>query len=269
MTVEIPGFERRAITLAGADGVHKTRDVYVAGEGPAVIVMTEVPGITPHMITFAERLLRQGLSVYMPQLFGKPGAALGVGTTTSALLEVCIRREFSLLSSGASSPIVAWLRGLARLAHEERGGPGVGAIGMCVTGNFALGMMIDTKVIAPVLSQPSLPLGLTRAQRRGLHVSQDELAAVKAKVANEGAKVLGLRFHGDPLCPAARFERLREELGDGFEGIELDPRSANRAVPTTPHSVLTVHLIDREGEPTREALDRTLAFLKERLLPTS
>lgn len=267
MTVEIPGFERRTLTLAGAGGEAKARDVYVGGEGPAVIVMSEIPGITPQVIRVAERIVARGLSVYMPHLFGTPARAMGTGASVHALGQVCIRREFRVLASDASSPVVEWLRSLARLAHDERGGPGVGAIGMCVTGNFALGMMLDTKVIAPVLSQPSLPLGLTKHRRRALHVSPAELAAAKEKIANEGAKVLGLRFHGDPLCPPARFDRLREELGDGFEAIELDPKTANREIPTTAHSVLTTHLVDREGEPTREALDRTLAFLVERLLP--
>jgi len=267
MESEIPGFERRSVTLEGMTGVAQARDVYVKGSGPAVIVMAEIPGITPHMITFADRIVARGMSVYMPHLFGTPRRPLSVAATTSALAEVCVSREFSILGSNASSPVVVWLRALARLAHGERGGPGVGAIGMCVTGNFALGMVLDAPVIAPVLSQPSLPLGLTPALRRGLHVSEAELSAVKEKVAKQGLKVLGLRFEGDPLCTRARFEQLREELGEGFEGITLDPRCANRAYPSPPHSVLTVHLVDREGEPTREALDRTLAFLAERLLP--
>lgn len=260
------GYETRRTTLADDAGTARTHDVYVAGAGPAVIVIAEIPGITPDVRAFADRVVAHGMSVYLPSLFGVPGRAIGPASTTRALAEVCIAREFSLLASNASSPVVGWLRALARSAHEERGGPGVGAVGMCVTGNFALGMVLDAPVVAPVLAQPSLPVPVLPFLARGLHVSPRELDAVKGKVAREGLRVLGLRFEGDPLCPRARFDRLREELGEGFEAIELDPRHASLVHGTRAHSVLTTHLVDREGEPTRAALDRTLAFLAERLL---
>jgi hypothetical protein len=155
---------------------------------------------------------------------------------------------------------------LVRHAHEEAGGIGVGAIGMCLTGNFALALMMEPALMAPVLSQPSLPGGITRAHRAALHISPQQLACVKERCAR-GDKVLGLRFQGDSLCPPERFETLRRELGDGFEGIEIEDRHANPdALLSAPHSVVTSHLIDRAGEPTREAADRVIRFFRERLL---
>ena len=71
---------------------------------------------------------------------------------------ICIRREFSVWATNRSSPIVDWLRALSREMHTQCGGNGVGAVGMCFTGNFALAMMTEPAVVAPVLSQPSLPL---------------------------------------------------------------------------------------------------------------
>jgi len=172
-----------------------------------------------------------------------------------------------MLAANQSSPIVDWLRALARDAHAQCGGPGVGAIGMCLTGNFALSMMLDAPVLAPVLSQPALPAGLTPGMRAALHASPAEIAAAHEKIEKQGARILGLRFHGDPMCPPERFKRLREEFGDAFEGIELDPAHANPLAMKPAHSVLTTHLIDAVGEPTRAALDRTLQFLAEQLKP--
>lgn len=245
----------------------QTRTVYRAGNGPAVIVMAEIPGITPQVAAFAGKVAETGFSVYMPQLFGTPMEPMTPVSALKTLGKICIRREFALLSANRSSPIVGWLRALARQAHAECGGPGVGAVGMCLTGNFGLAMMMNAPVIAPVLSQPSLPGGVLPSQRRGLHASPRELAAAHEKIEREGARILGLRFKGDPLCPGARFKALREEFGDAFEAIEIDNRHANPQANTPPHSVLTTHLIDEEGQPTRRALDRTLVFLREQLMP--
>lgn len=262
MDPHVPGFRTTEFSYKGA-----TRPVFRAGTGPAVIVMTEVPGITPQVARFSTWVAEAGFSVYMPQFIGTPMRALSPGAVASALARVCISREFRLLGAGESSPLVDWMRALARQAHAECGGPGVGAVGMCLTGNFALNMMLDAPVIAPVLSQPSLPLGLTPALRKALHASPEAIAAAHEKIEQHGARILGLRFHGDPMCPPERFKRLREEFGDAFEGIELKASDANPREMKPAHSVLTTHLIDAAGEPTRKALDRTLRFLSEQLKP--
>lgn len=257
---EISGFEQIAFRLEG-----KKRIVYRRGEGPAVIVMSEVPGITPQVARFARRVADAGFTVFMPQLFGTPLQPLSPASVAKTLARVCISREFRLLAANQSSPIVDWLRALARQVHGECGGPGVGAIGMCLTGNFALAMMLDAPVIAPVLSQPSLPGGVTFRQRSGLHASKREIAAAHEKIEHEGARILGLRFAGDPMCRSERFERLRQEFGDAFEGIEIEDKHANPRAMKPAHSVVTTHLIDKEGEPTRAALDRVIAFFGEQL----
>jgi dienelactone hydrolase len=256
----VPGFDAMPMTLDGSE-----RIVYRRGSGRAVIVMAEVPGITPQVARFATRVADAGFSVWMPQLFGTPMQPLTPASALNTLARVCISREFRLLAANRSSPIVDWLRALARHAHAECGGPGVGTVGMCLTGNFGLAMMLDAPVIAPVLSQPSLPGGLTHAQRSGLHASEEEIAAAHEKIDQHGARILGLRFKQDPMCRGERFERLREEFGVAFEGIEIDERHANPRAMKPAHSVVTTHLIDREGEPTRKALDRVLAFLAEQL----
>jgi dienelactone hydrolase len=257
----VPGFDVERITIDG-----QTRDVYLRGKGPAVIVMSEIPGITPAVASFSRRVADAGFSVLMPQLFGTPMRDLSASTMMSAFTSICISREFRVLAANRSSPIVDWLRGLAKIAHERHGGKGVAAIGMCITGNFGLAMMLDAPVIASVLSQPSLPLGVGKKAREGLHASPAELAAAREKIAQGRGRVLGLRFEGDPWCKKERFDRLRAELGEGFEAIELADEHANPDGPKPVHSVLTNHLIDEQGQPTRAALDRTIAFLREVLV---
>ena len=177
----------------------------------------------------------------------------------------CISREFSILALKKTSPVTAWLRALAAHEHERCGGPGVGAVGMCFTGGFALAMMVDDTVVAPVLSQPSLPFPFSKKHKADIGISDSDLATVKARVAG-GACLIGLRFTGDPKSPSARFETLSRELGDGFIAVELDSSVGNPyGHPKNAHSVLTEHLDDRDGTPTRAALDQVLAFLRERL----
>jgi dienelactone hydrolase len=177
---------------------------------------------------------------------------------------ICIRREFNAWQAGRSSPIVDWLRALARVAHAECGGKGVGAVGMCFTGGFALAMMTEPCVIAPVMSQPSLPLPIGAKRSGGLDVSSKEIACIRDRFEMEDLSLLGLRFRGDNLVPEARFATLKAAFGHRFEAIELDPKDAAPA-PTSPHSVLTLHLDDRPGTPTKRAEEYVLAFFSKRL----
>jgi dienelactone hydrolase len=242
--------------------------IFVGGSGPAVIVIHEVPGITPHVVRFADWVVAAGMRVYMPELVGTAGRQPSIGYVLGSIAKICISREFAVFAANRSGPISDWLRALARHAHAESGGPGVGAIGMCFSGNFALAMMVDAHLLAPVLAQPSLPLPLGAAHRRALHISPSELQCVKARCA-AGGKVLGLRFAGDPLCRSERFDTLRRELGAAFEGIEIDDKFANpKSRNPRAHAVLTADLIDRDGEPTKMAAERVIAFLQERLRAT-
>jgi len=250
-------------TEATYDG--ETRTVFRGGTGPAVIVIHEIPGLHPGVVNFGRRVIAAGMTAYFPSLFGDPGREVGAGYVVGALARACVSREFATWATRRTSPIVTWLRALARDAHAACGGPGVGAIGMCLTGGFALGMMVDDTVVAPVLSQPSLPFPVSRAQRRDLGISDADLVQVKARCA-AGTPVMGLRFTGDRTSPGDRFARLREELGDRFIGIEIDSSPDNpHGVPRNAHSVLTLHLVDEPGHPTRVALDRVIAFFRERL----
>ncbi len=256
-------FTPRDITL---NGVSKT--VHVAGSGPAVIVMTEMPGISPHVARFSRWVRDAGFTVYMPSLFGRDGAVQSAEEGAAVFQRACVSAEFRAFAANRSSPVTQWLRALAKQAHEECGGPGVGAIGMCFTGNFALSMMLESAVLAPVLSQPSLPLD----DPAGIEIAPEEIAAVRERLEKEDLTVMAYRFEGDQFCKAQRFAAYEEALGDRFIARVLPDSAANSDVPpffekhvTSPHSVVTSHLIDEEGQPTVLARDEILSFFASRL----
>lgn len=259
----LTGFDASNFTHEGVE-----RPVYRRGTGPGVVIIHEVPGITPEVAGFGRRVADEGFTAVLPKLFGTPGKPLSAAYALGEIARACISREFHVLATRRSSPITNWLRALCRRVHSECGGAGVGAVGMCLTGNFALSLMVDEAVMAPVLSQPSLPFPISSRHRAALHVSDADLEVVRRRV-DDGCGVLGLRFTADPLCPPQRFETLRRELGDGFESIEIDSGPENiHGISRIAHSVLTKDLVDEEGHPTRAALGRVLALFRERLLPT-
>src|SRR5215468_2271724 len=256
-TDPLEDFERRQITLQG-----KTKLVLVAGTGPAVIVMTEMPGISPHVARFARWIRDAGFTVWMPNLFGVPGRPLSMGYALASMVKGCISAEFRAFAANASSPVMQWLRGLAAHAHPLCGGKGVGAIGMCFTGNFALSMMLEPAMLAPVLSQPSLPL----LKQGGMHIAPDELKAVKERLEREDLTVLAYRFRSDRICRAARFAAYQQALGDRFQARVLPDSAANPNAPMkNPHSVVTLHLIDEQNQPTRKAVEEIIGFFRTRL----
>jgi dienelactone hydrolase len=239
------------------------RSVYRRGQGPAVIVMHEIPGLHPGVIRFADRVAEAGMTVFLPSLFGQPGKSLtGRYALSEMLLNICIRREFSVWANHRSSPIVDWLRALARKAHAECGGRGVGAVGMCFTGGYALAMMTESAVVAPALSQPSLPMGPGSAGE--IDASPEEIACARRRMQDEDLSMIGMRFTSDKLVPDARFARLKREFGERFEAIELADADARPDAPIAPHSVLTLHFEDRPGSRTKAVETRLIAFFKAR-----
>ena len=257
-------FDHRQITLEGA-----TKLVHVAGSGPAVIVMTEMPGISPQVARFSRWVRGAGFTVYMPSLFGRDGAVPQAEEGVAVFKRACVSAEFRAFAANESSPVTQRLRSLARLAHQQCGGPGVGAIGMCFTGNFALTMMLEPAMLAPVLSQPTLPLN----DPAGMHIAPDELAAVRDRLRREDLTVMAYRFDGDRYCTAQRFAAYAEALGDRFVARVLPASAANPDTPpffdkvvASPHSVVTAHLVDEAGHPTIAARDEILAFFARRLI---
>jgi hypothetical protein len=251
---DVPGTSRTSVLDGWEPGEFSaagmTYPTYRRGSGPGVIVIHEVPNITPLVTRFANEVVDRGFTVVMPSLVGTPGKAPNNPLAVAALVKVCVAKEFTTMALNQTSPIISWLRALARNLHQDVGGPGVGAVGMCFSGGFALGMMVDDIMLAPVLSQPSMPFPLGSARSRDLNLSPDDAAVVAERAAN-GCEVLGLRYAGDGLV-GDRFASLRELLGDAFIAIELPSRSKRD------HSVLTEQRDDA-------SVERVLDFFVEKL----
>lgn len=224
-----------------------THPVHRRGTGPGVVVIHEIPGMTPEFLAFADEVVEAGFTVVLPHLFGTPGRPVSAGYVLDTVRRVCVSNEFTKLATGVTTPLAGWLRSLARELHAELGGPGVGALGMCFTGGFALAMMVDTAVVAPVLAQPSAPFPVGPTRSRDVNLSPEDLAVVKERAAG-GCQVMGLRYRQDPAV-GQRFETLGHELGDAFVRVEFPGRK---------HSTLTLHR-------QQEAVDRVLGFLDEKL----
>jgi dienelactone hydrolase len=260
---DLADFTRRVVTLEGVD-----LPVHVAGSGPAVIVMPEMPGISPDVARFGRWVRDAGFTVHLPSLFGVDGAYPTTELGEPIIRRACVSKEFRAFAGGGTSPVVSRLRALARMAHAESGGPGVGAVGMCFTGNFALTMTLEPAVVAAVVNHPSLPLD----DPAGLELSPEDAEAVRRRFERGDLDVIGYRFDDDRWCTAARFAAYEALLGRHFDGRVLSGEAANpdpppffRDVVGSPHSVVTAHLVDEAGHPTIAARDEILAYLSERL----
>jgi dienelactone hydrolase len=243
-----------------------THDVYRKGDGPGVVLIPEIPGIHPGVLALGNHLVDSGFTVAIPSLFGEPGRAQSVGYVLTTLARACVAREFAAFATDRQRPVASLLRALARDLNGATPGKGVGVIGMCFTGGFALAAAVDNSVLAPVLSQPSLPLPLTPVQRRDAGVSRAELDVVADRAANEGLCALGLRFSEDRISPRERFHTLKERLGDAFEVIEIPSGAGNEyGFSRTAHSVLTDEVRETDAHPAYEARKRVVEFLTARL----
>ena len=244
-----------------------TYDVYRKGAGPGVVLIPEMPGLHPGVLALGNHLVDNGFTVASPSLYGTPGKPSVRPGAVPVMIRGCVAKEFAAFATNAARPVAHYLRALARDLNERTPGRGVGVIGECWSGGFALAAAVDDSVLAPVLSQPSLPLGITARHRADPGLSEAELQIVERRAAEEGLCALGLRFSEDPLAPRARFATLKKRLGDAFEVIEIDSAKGNEhGFGRSAHSVLTLEVREFAGHPAYEARKRVVEFLTERLV---
>jgi len=250
----LDGYTRTRFSAPSARGATLQHDVYARGEGPVVVLIQELPGIGPETLRLADRLVERGFSVVLPHLFGPLGRLSMKGNLVRVM---CMRKEFALLASRRTSPVVAWLRALCRSLKDERGVPGVAVIGMCLTGNFAMALMVDDAVLAGVASQPSLPLH----DQSALHLADEDVAVIRERLDRLGP-MMALRFAGDRLCAPARFEAIDGAFNDDRERVRL------RTMPGPGHAVLTLDFVDEDGHPTKEAFEEVVSYFEGALSGT-
>jgi dienelactone hydrolase len=258
---DLTGWMREPFSAAGF-----TYDVYRKGAGQGVVLIPEMPGIHPGVLALGNHLVDNGFTVVIPSLYGTPGAPALRAGALGVIARGCVAKEFAAFATNKDRPISHYLRALARDLNAKTPGRGVGVIGQCFSGGFALAAAVDDSVLAPVMSQPSLPMPLTPRQRADSGVTDAELKIIEKRAADEGLCALGLRFSGDPLVPAERFKTLKDRLGDAFEVIELDSAKGNPGgFGRMAHSVLTLEVRETPENPAYEARKRVVEFLKERL----
>lgn len=263
-TSDLTGWNATAFT---ANGI--THDVYEKGSGPGVVLVPEIPGTTPEVLGLADHLVDQGFTVAIPSLFGQPGRKDSTGYTLSTVAKLCVSAEFRAFAADARRPVADYLKALCRDLAARTPGPGVGIVGMCFTGGFALAAAVDDVVLAPVLAQPAVPFPVGARRSADPGMSRQELDVVVSRTKEAGLCVLGLRFSGDKASPGARFDTLRRSLGDAFEVIELDSAKGNAGgFGKGAHQVLTMEVREVPGHQALAARDRVVAFLRERLATT-
>lgn len=258
---DLSGWIAAPFTAAGF-----TYDVYRKGDGPGVVLIPEMPGLHPGVLALGNHLVDNGFTVAAPSLFGTPGAPAIRPGTIPVLLKGCVTKEFAAFATNADRPVAHYLRALARDLNEKTPGKGVGVIGQCFTGGFALAAAVDDSVLAPIMSQPSLPLPLSPKHRRDPGLSEGELKIIERRAADEGLCAMGLRFSEDSMSPGDRFTTLKARLGDAFEVIEIDSSKGNpHGIGRMAHSVLTDQVREVDGNPAYEARKRVVEFLTARL----
>jgi dienelactone hydrolase len=218
--------------------------VFHRGDGshPPLLIMSELAGIAPGLLMFADRLVKNGYQVYLPWMFGP----LGKRAPIRNAMRLCISREFSKLQAGVSAPITDWLRALTLYISEQNGGRKVGAIGMCLTGAFAIPLIIDPHVTVGVAAQPSVPFsilhrmtGLAVNNLGELNVSDGDIAAARQRLNSNDAHLFACRFRADRVCAEEKIERLRREFPVNLEVHEYGEDSSRNVLGKRPHATFT------------------------------
>lgn len=263
MTDVLAGWQHAPFTAAGI-----THPVYRKGSGPGVVLLPELPGMTPAVMALADRLVDAGFTVAVASIIGTPGRPMSMPYIASVIPRMCVSKEFKAFATRAARPVAEYVRALARALHDEVGGPGVGVIGMCFSGGFALAAAVEPAVLAPVVAQPALPFSIGKARKADLGISDAERDVVVRRVRDEGLCALGLRFSNDTVSPPERFAAMAATLGEGWRVIEIDSSPGNpHGIPVGAHAVLAGNYVDEPGHPTVEAYVSVVAFLRERLVP--
>jgi len=242
-------------SLCFTDSRSVKHQVYTTGsDGPPVILLHELPGLTRETFATARQLADARYTVVVPLLFGQPGES----STFGNIREVCGREQFDCNEGEKTSPQVAWLRELARCARQRSpDGKGVGVIGMCLTGAFPIPLLREPAVVAPVICQPTLPFNrFNPLQAFGWFMDQSALAVdpedLKHAREQRTGPLLGIRYKGDRKCQKKRFERLTSEFPNRFYRLDF---------PGQHHSTLV-------GDFCPDALLEVLAFFNDHLRTT-
>lgn len=242
--------------------------VFSRGAGQSVVVLHELQGAGPELFEFAEKVGQRGYRVHVPVLYGEPYRDMSIPVAL-VRTRLCLWHELHLFATGRTSPLVRWVGRLVDDLAGDEGEP-VAVIGMCMTGGIILGLLAHGAVAAGVAAQPSLPAVLPLPKwrenmSRSLGMSADDVAAAAAS----STPLMVLRYADDRLSPAARLNRIIEELGSACsddareEGMRVRRCGRVTAVELDgpEHATLTYH-------STPAAVAAAMQFLEQHLPPS-
>ena len=112
------------------------RPVYWCGSGPPVIVLHEIPGATPELFRFAYRIAQTGFTAFVPILFGEANHPAARGRTRWSSSHACACGASSACWPPTARPRSRRGRATGELVRGRLGGPGIGAVSLCVTGSL-------------------------------------------------------------------------------------------------------------------------------------
>jgi dienelactone hydrolase len=250
---QISEYEKSCFSANTKSGREIVHDVYSLGQGKICVIIQELPGIGQETLALADRLRKSGYRVVLPHLFGPLGKTSHLNL---ARVLFCMRKEFHLFAKNRSSPIVDWLAALCNHLKDQFQVSGVGVIGMCLTGNFAISLMANQSVLAAYSSQPSLPL----FNQSGLHMFAEEMEKVKTRLDQPEMEPMHCgRFEKDKLCKDAKLVSLDAEFNQDH------PRIVLHQLPDKGHSILTLDFVDDPSHPTYQLLDKIIAYFDRQL----
>ena len=225
-----------------------------------MLIMHELPGLSPQCLDLGRRIAANGFTVFLPLFFGRAGEHCNLN------VRFCIAGTFSLWASSIDEPLLNWLRALACEIHGRCGGNGMAAIGLCLTGGFALALLVEPVLMAAVTSEPARPFKPVPGYAARIDLSADQWQEACNRSLRDNIPTFGTRFTCDKKSPAQRFETIARALGENFKCFPIDSSPGNAYnIPASAHSVLTDHFVDEPEHPTRKVFDELIRFLHERL----
>jgi len=183
------------------------RDVYLGPKrGPGVLLLHELMGLTDDTFDLAARISEEGFTVALPHLFGPAGGKGSLAAGAAGLFDRCIRSQMSILAGSQPRKGTAWLAAAAEWLDERTDSPnGIGVIGMCATGAYAMAAVLDPKVGAVVASQAAGPA--FQPGSWGIPGGDGQL-----RETTKG--VMALRFRQDCRSASRRVELLPQLMGE-------------------------------------------------------
>ena len=134
-SIVLEGWAKSTFQAAGFE-----RDVYRRGTGPGVVIIHEIPGITPKVTAFANEVVAAGFTVVMPSLVGEPGRDISNGYVFQSMAKV---QFVHIPYKGGAAAVIDVIGGQAHLVFDQ-----VSASGPFIkTGRGAGGQASDGAVL--------------------------------------------------------------------------------------------------------------------------